>query len=461
MDNPTSEKNEKRNVILNILHYSLGFPPYRTGGLTKYCMDLMKAQVACGNKVGLLWPGRMQINGTKVKVKQGNAVDGIANYEIINPLPVSLDEGIIEVEAYTKSCNIGVFVEILEVLKPEVIFIHTFMGLYKELVLAARQLSIKTVFIVHDYFGICPKVTLFTGNKPCECDTDCTKCVSCNQSALSLNKIRILQSPLYRNVKNTKIVKVLRKKHRTEFYDTDTSLETYEKVTGKTGENYVQLRKFYTNILGMMDLVLFNSTLTRDIYLQYCSPRKWEVFPISHLDIADNRVEKKFGEHLRITFLAPAKSYKGYAIVKNALKRLYREGNDKFTLTLYQDIPDKEEFMVCKEPYSYEELSQIMEQTDLLLAPSVWYETFGFTVLEAYSYGVPIVVSDNTGAKDLIRNGENGWVVDPTEEALYDVIKQIYVDRNMLKKCNQEILHESRIPGVPMENLLLRVKEMD
>ena len=30
---------------MKILHYFLGFPPYRSGGLTKYAFDLMTAQV--------------------------------------------------------------------------------------------------------------------------------------------------------------------------------------------------------------------------------------------------------------------------------------------------------------------------------------------------------------------------------------------------------------------------------
>ena len=90
---------------MNILHYSLGFAPYRTGGLTKYCTDLMKIQLTGGNNVGLLWPGRMKVVGTQVKIKQGKAVDGIKNYEIINPLPVPLDEGIIEVDKFTQKAN--------------------------------------------------------------------------------------------------------------------------------------------------------------------------------------------------------------------------------------------------------------------------------------------------------------------------------------------------------------------
>ena len=33
---------------------------------------------------------------------------------------------------------------------------------------------------------------------------------------------------------------------------------------------------------------------------------------------------------------------------------------------------------------------QHRDETDIMVAPSIWYETFGFTVLEALSYGVPV-----------------------------------------------------------------------
>ena len=44
---------------MRILHYALGFPPWRTGGLTKYCVDLMLTQKEQGYEVALLWPGRI------------------------------------------------------------------------------------------------------------------------------------------------------------------------------------------------------------------------------------------------------------------------------------------------------------------------------------------------------------------------------------------------------------------
>ena len=64
---------------------------------------------------------------------------------------------------------------------------------------------------------------------------------------------------------------------------------------------------------------------------------------------------------------------------------------------------------VKEDGYSCANLEQIMSEADVLVAPSVWYETFGFTVLEALSYGVPVIVSDHVGAKDIVA--ENGVVV--------------------------------------------------
>ena len=57
-----------------------------------------------------------------------------------------------------------------------------------------------------------------------------------------------------------------------------------------------------------------------------------------------------------------------------------------------------------KEGYRYSDLKEIFSETDILLAPSLCYETFGYTVLEALCYGVPVIVSDNVGAKDIVEN---------------------------------------------------------
>ena len=392
---------------MRILHYFLGFPPYRTGGLTKYAYDLMCAQVDKGDEVSALWPGKMEIVKHDPKIAKQEAIHGIHNYELVNPLPVPLDEGIRETDAFTEACDIKVYIEFLEKINPEVIHIHTLMGLHREFIRAAKALKIRMLFTSHDYFGLCPKVTLYKENEACDKDYDCRDCVSCNQSALSLKKIWLMQSPLYRKLKNASVVKLLRKRHRNEFFTDDTQAQDIL-VDEKDAKKYRELRQYYIGMLSMIDCIHFNSTVTEKIYKRYFTPASSRVISITHKDIADNREKNTW-------------NYTG-----------------KFS-----PVPVKKPYMVVQEKgFAYSQLGEIMADTDVLVAPSVWYETFGFTVLEALSYGVPVIVSEHVGAKDIV--GDGGIVVKAGDkEALKKAIGALNAEG--LEKLRKNIREELQI----------------
>ena len=86
---------------MRILHYFLGFPPFRSGGLTRFSVDLMEAQSET-DEVFALWPGTMVQGIGKPSVKSRGLHNGIHSYEMINPLPVPLDEGVKDIDKYTK-----------------------------------------------------------------------------------------------------------------------------------------------------------------------------------------------------------------------------------------------------------------------------------------------------------------------------------------------------------------------
>lgn len=434
---------------MNIIHYALGFPPYRSGGLTKYCFDLMTIQKELGHEIGLLWPGRMKSKSNKSYIKVGNDVEGVHNYELCNSLPVSLDEGVSDFEEYTASRNIHACRSFLEEKCPDVLHIHTLMGLPKELVVATKELGIRVVFTTHDYYGICPKVTLFQDGHCCDEDNNCRNCVKCNQTALSLNKIKILQSPLYRFVKDNTLVKALRRKHRSVFFkeellpEPDLSKEEWDiKIKG-----YQYLRDYYISILSLVDVIHFNSKLAEMIYCRYIKPKESHVISITHRGIDDNRKIKKFNsEKLIISFLAPAKPYKGFNILIEALDSLWYDGIQKFELHIYSMTDKIAPYLVVKDGYTYSELGSILDKTDLLVAPSVWYETFGFTVLEAISYGVPVLVSENVGAKDIVIKLKAGDIFSPNAESLKESLGRVINDCSLLKQYNYNICSYKEFP---------------
>lgn len=53
----------------------------------------------------------------------------------------------------------------------------------------------------------------------------------------------------------------------------------------------------------------------------------------------------------------------------------------------------------------------IWPQTDLLVNPSQAAESFGMVVVEAYSHGVPVLVSNLGALPELVQEGKTGWVV--------------------------------------------------
>lgn len=297
---------------MKILHYFLGFPPYRTGGMTKFAYDLMRTQLEQGNDVVALWPGQIKLLASSVSIRQGKAVEGIKNFELINPLPVSYDEGIADVAAFTKGCKPEVYEIFLKEENPDVIHIHTLMGLHKEFVETAGKLGLKTVFTTHDFFPICPKVTLYRNGKICDGCAD--NCPNCNATALSLNKIVLLQEPLYRKFKDSSVLKKIRRKHRADFLSEET-----EKTSIVPAGDYKRLRDYYLSILQLIDVIHFNSEITKSVYEKYLELNSSVVIPITHKDIQDRRRRKQFNSNLRISYLGPGGGAKGFFYLRRHL----------------------------------------------------------------------------------------------------------------------------------------------
>lgn len=75
------------------------------------------------------------------------------------------------------------------------------------------------------------------------------------------------------------------------------------------------------------------------------------------------------------------------------------------------------------------QLPSVYRAADLLVLPS-YYEPFGLVVNEAMLCGLPVVISDQVGAKfDLVRSGENGYIFPVGDlDALVVILKDILPD---------------------------------
>jgi len=59
------------------------------------------------------------------------------------------------------------------------------------------------------------------------------------------------------------------------------------------------------------------------------------------------------------------------------------------------------------------ELADVWRGSSFTVVPSVCYENFPYAVLESFAYGKPVIASRIGGIPELVREGENGLLVEP------------------------------------------------
>ena len=204
----------------------------------------------------------------------------------------------------------------------------------------------------------------------------------------------------------------------------------------KKANEYKKLRNYYIKMFQKIDLIHFNSSITKSIYEAYFELPENKVVTISHKNIRTRHksVENKKSNKLRITCLAPARPFKGYNVLIKALDELWDSGKCNFMLKMFNTVPDERKYLkVVENGFTQSDLPEIMSNTDVLVATSIWYETFGFTVLEALSFGIPVIVSDHVGAKDIVGNA--GIIVKAGDiSELKNVIEALINDPDNLSK---------------------------
>jgi len=90
---------------------------------------------------------------------------------------------------------------------------------------------------------------------------------------------------------------------------------------------------------------------------------------------------------------------------------------------------------------SQQELADVYRQTDILLFPSN-YDIFGMVLLEAMYFGLACISTTNGGSSCLIRDGENGRIVDElTLEAWVNAAEGIASDPDALARMKRNARH--------------------
>lgn len=397
---------------MKILQYTLGLPPYRRGGLPRYSTDL-SVELAKTNKVYLLYPGQINPYSKKIKLTIKNNKYPFRTIEMENALPVSLGLGISDEKYYMQKRDISALKRLIKNIHPDVVHLHTLMGLPKEFLEYVKQKNIKIIYTTHDFYGLCPKM-LSADPKESLKNSKCSyDCLLCNVGP-TYKKIIVMQSHIYAKFKDSKIIKKIRSNNKSALSENNNGNITFS--TDQANEKY-RLRKYYLEMFKLIDTFHFNSSVSKQYFQMYFPDLNGKIIPITHDGLKDERKDINFhiNTPIHLGYIGPYDEKKGFYLYTKVLKDLNM--NNKFETHFYGDIAERSVFKnksyINHGVLSSKELNREYATLDLLVVPSLWHETFGYVVLEALLKGVPCLVSNNVGSKDLVPRS---WIFKDKDE---------------------------------------------
>lgn len=304
--------------------------------------------------------------------------------------------------------------------KPDIVHVHNFFPLLSpSIYYACNKLNIPVVQTLHNYRLMCPAATFLKEDRICEKCLDASLFNSVKYGCYRGSKVQTV--PVVSMISINKMLgtwksKVDRYIALTEFAKSKfvSSGLPEEKITVKG--NFLQKNHSeVSEVIESSDNIIFVGRL---------SPEKGVQDLLEAWDLVSERKNSK----LLIIGEGPEKSY---------LEKVY---NSEHTVFLGKKNSD--------------EVIRYMKGAKYLIVPSIWYEGFPMTIVEAYSVGTPVISSKIGSLREVVIDEETGFHfnyrdIDNLREVLekaldYELHKQMKenVLSNYKEKYSEEINFE-------------------
>ncbi len=285
------------------------------------------------------------------------------------------------------------FRQTLAEMKPDIVHIQHLMGLPVSIVHFLQREGIPYIITLHDYWWVCANAQLLT-------NYDQTICEGPGQGYLNCAKC------------------VLARGEKSGFY------VAFPLIMGALNRRNKLLR----DILNEASAIITPSHFVSNWYRAKKAFRQ-EPNTIPHAmplpDTLPNRDTSK-RDGIRFGYIGGLSPQKGVHIAIEAFNGL-DGGAELWIVGDERADPDyaarlralADERVLFLGKLSRAEVWQTLAQIDMLLVPSIWYETFAFVVSEAFAMGVPVIVSDIGALSERVADGVTGRLVSPGDVAAW------------------------------------------
>ncbi|HHD2408607.1 TPA: glycosyltransferase family 4 protein [Clostridium perfringens] len=186
------------------------------------------------------------------------------------------------------------------------------------------------------------------------------------------------------------------------------------------------------------DYIITPSTFSKETFLsQGVDEKKLIVIPYG-CNINNFYPKRKENNNVfRVIYVGSICIRKGAHYLVEAFKNIHNPNIELLMIGKVEDellsiMKNKSQNIKHIEYIPNKELNDYYTQSDVFILPSL-SDSFSLATLEAMSAGLPVIITENVGAKDFVNDGENGFII-PIKDSESIKEKIIYLYNNKDKK---------------------------
>jgi glycosyltransferase involved in cell wall biosynthesis len=380
------------------------YPPDPCGGAGYYTAMLAEAMQEYGHQVGVLcvsnWgEGKRYLNGHTDDTYNGVPVRRLqVNWQKAErPLDWLYDSPVMGEQTRA----------FLQQYQPDVVHVSSTYTLSARSIFVAKEMDFPVVVHLHDYWFVCARtVLLHKDGHICTGPETPWKCQQCLLAGTKLGRLVSATVP---------------QSQRRRFLSL---LSRSSQITGMAGARGMlgdleRRRRVTLNALEQADALITPTNYARQILEANGAPKnRVTVMPNGGYWNWTDDVRRTESDHLRVGFLGNVIPTKGVHVLIEAYTML-KESGASVELQIWGDVsldPDYYGRLRQHAPddiswggrYVNSDLAAILSNLDVIVVPSVWHETQGIVIQEAFAAGLPVLVSADTSLVETVTSGKNG-----------------------------------------------------
>lgn len=259
----------------------------------------------------------------------------------------------------------------------------------------AMDLSIPTVVTLTDFWFLCPRITLRRSNgQLCRPPFDAATCARCLGEQKRRYRIPGQIAPALMGA-------------------------YWQRQAGRVAQLQARMDCLWET-LTCVDAIVSPSQFLRQMFIQVGIAAERIIFSRQgrDFDLTPEKLVKMPADHLRVGYMGQIASHKGVHVLFEAVRQLPGAALEvmaygdvtlfpKYAHRLHQ-IAHHDSRLRLADVYDRTEVSRVLQELDVVVVPSVWYENSPNTILEAFAHRTPVIVSDLGGMAELVEDGVNG-----------------------------------------------------